>query len=65
VIGNALPDSEVKCITPADIIASMSYFFNLLIDILSRTTRSILDKPIRNWFCNSSPTERKRRLPKW
>ena len=30
VIGNALPDSEVKCITPADIIASMSYFFNLL-----------------------------------
>jgi DNA-directed RNA polymerase subunit beta len=63
VIGNALPDSEVKCITPADIVASMSYFFNLLnilmsccgviesvscIDILSRTTRSILDKPIRN-----------------
>ena len=30
VIGNALPDSEVKCITPADIIASKSYFFNLL-----------------------------------
>lgn len=30
VIGNALPDSEVKCIIPADIIASMSYFFNLL-----------------------------------
>ncbi|MDH9161169.1 DNA-directed RNA polymerase subunit beta [Staphylococcus succinus] len=30
VIGNALPDTEVKCITPADIIASMSYFFNLL-----------------------------------
>lgn len=30
VIGNALSDSEVKCITPADIIASMSYFFNLL-----------------------------------
>ena len=30
MIGNALPDSEVKCITPADIIASMSYFFNLL-----------------------------------
>ncbi|MDS3873007.1 DNA-directed RNA polymerase subunit beta [Staphylococcus hominis] len=30
VIGNASPDSEVKCITPADIIASMSYFFNLL-----------------------------------
>lgn len=30
VIGNAFPDSEVKCITAADIIASMSYFFNLL-----------------------------------
>ncbi|EHT3677699.1 DNA-directed RNA polymerase subunit beta [Staphylococcus pseudintermedius] len=30
VIGNAFPDSEVKCITPADIVASMSYFFNLL-----------------------------------
>ncbi|WP_436867762.1 DNA-directed RNA polymerase subunit beta [Staphylococcus shinii] len=30
VIGNAFPDSEVKCITPADIISSMSYFFNLL-----------------------------------
>lgn len=30
LIGNAFPDSEVKCITPADIISSMSYFFNLL-----------------------------------
>ena len=27
--------------------------------------RTILVKPIRNWFCNSSPTERIRRLPKW
>ncbi len=25
-----LPDSEVKWFAPADIIASMSYFFNLL-----------------------------------
>ena len=33
IIGNALPDSEVKCITPADIISSMSYFFNLLAGI--------------------------------
>ena len=30
VIGNAFPDEAVKCITPADIVASMSYFFNLL-----------------------------------
>ncbi|UTH13688.1 DNA-directed RNA polymerase subunit beta [Macrococcus equipercicus] len=30
VIGNAFPDDEVKCITPADIVASISYFFNLL-----------------------------------
>ena len=30
VISNAYVDEEVKHITPADIIASMSYFFNLL-----------------------------------
>lgn len=30
IIGNAFPDEEVKCITPADILASVSYFFNLL-----------------------------------
>lgn len=30
VIGNAFPDVEVKSITPSDIIASMSYFFNLI-----------------------------------
>lgn len=30
VIGNAFPDEAVKCITPADIISSLSYFFNLL-----------------------------------
>ena len=34
-------------------------------DILSFTTRSILDKPILNWFWINSPTERTRRLPKW
>ncbi|TDM39123.1 DNA-directed RNA polymerase subunit beta [Macrococcoides goetzii] len=30
IIGNAFPDEEVKCITPADILSSVSYFFNLL-----------------------------------
>ncbi len=30
VIGNALVEKEVKHITPADIIASINYFFNLL-----------------------------------
>ncbi|WP_436888927.1 DNA-directed RNA polymerase subunit beta [Mammaliicoccus sciuri] len=30
VIGNVFPDEAVKCITPADIISSLSYFFNLL-----------------------------------
>ena len=30
IIGNAFPDNEVKSITPSDIIASISYFFNLL-----------------------------------
>ena len=30
MIGNAFPDEAVKCITPADIISSLSYFFNLL-----------------------------------
>ena len=30
VIGNAFPDKEVKSITPSDIIASISYYFNLL-----------------------------------
>ncbi|WP_411842938.1 DNA-directed RNA polymerase subunit beta [Salinicoccus sp. HZC-1] len=30
IIGNAFPDVEVKSITPSDIVASMSYFFNLL-----------------------------------
>ncbi|WP_414054703.1 DNA-directed RNA polymerase subunit beta [Macrococcus equi] len=30
IIGNAFPDDEVKCITPADILSSISYFFNLL-----------------------------------
>ncbi len=30
IIGNAFPDKEVKSITPSDIIASISYYFNLL-----------------------------------
>ncbi len=33
IIGNAFPDLEVKSITPSDIIASMSYFFNLLYNV--------------------------------
>ena len=31
----------------------------------SRTTRSIRDRPVRTWFWISSPTVRRRRLPKW
>lgn len=31
----------------------------------SRMTRSMREKPMRNWFCKSSPTLRMRRLPKW
>ncbi len=31
----------------------------------SRMTRSMREKPTRNWFCRSSPTERIRRLPRW
>ena len=34
-------------------------------DMRSRTTRSIRDRPMRNWFWISSPTLRMRRLPKW
>ncbi|QNR08865.1 DNA-directed RNA polymerase subunit beta [Macrococcoides canis] len=33
IIGNAFPDDEVKCITPADILSSVSYFFNLLVGV--------------------------------
>ena len=33
--------------------------------ILSRMTRSMREKPMRNWFCSSSPTLRTRRLPRW
>ena len=32
--------------------------------ILSRTTLSSLERPIRYWFCNSSPTARMRLLPR-
>ena len=30
VIGNGYPDTTVRTVRPADIIASMSYFFNLM-----------------------------------
>ncbi len=33
--------------------------------IRSRTTRSMRDRPVRTWFWISSPTVRRRRLPKW
>ena len=33
VIGNAYVDEEVKNITPADIISSISYFFNLFMEL--------------------------------
>ena len=33
--------------------------------IRSRTTRSMRDRPTRIWFWISSPTVRRRRLPKW
>ena len=42
------------------VIASTSW-----VVIRSRTTRSIRDRPTRIWFWISSPTVRRRRLPKW
>ena len=42
------------------VIASTSW-----VVIRSRTTRSIRDRPVRTWFWISSPTLRRRRLPKW
>ena len=42
------------------VIASTSW-----VVMRSRTTRSMRDRPTRNWFWMSSPTERTRRLPKW
>ena len=42
------------------VIASTSW-----VVIRSRTTRSIRDRPMRTWFWISSPTVRRRRLPKW
>ena len=38
---------------------------SLLIDIRSRTSRAMRDRPIENWFAISSPIERTRRLPRW
>ncbi|CAM5242254.1 hypothetical protein SFUMM280S_03711 [Streptomyces fumanus] len=42
------------------VIASTSW-----VVIRSRTTRSIRARPVRTWFWISSPTLRRRRLPKW
>ena len=42
------------------VIASTSW-----VVIRSRTTRSMRDRPTRIWFWISSPTVRRRRLPKW
>ena len=42
------------------VIASTSW-----VVIRSRTTRSIRARPVRTWFWISSPTVRRRRLPKW
>ncbi len=42
------------------VIASTSW-----VVIRSRTTRSMRDMPTRIWFWISSPTVRRRRLPKW
>ena len=42
------------------VIASTSW-----VVIRSRTTRSIRARPSRTWFWMSSPTVRRRRLPKW
>ena len=33
IIGNAYIDEEVKNITPADVLSSVSYFFNLLYQV--------------------------------
>ena len=42
------------------VIASTSW-----VVIRSRTTRSMRERPTRIWFWISSPTVRRRRLPKW
>lgn len=73
IIGNAFPDVEVKSITPSDIVASMSYFFNLLsgvghtddIDHLSnRRLRSDIGELLQNQFSRCIPygTCRKERM---
>ena len=36
-----------------------------LIVMRSLMIRSIRIRPMRNWFCSSSPTARTRRLPRW
>ena len=62
VIGNVILTKTVKNITPADIISSISYFFNLLhgvgdtddIDHFGnrrlRSVGELITKPIPNWF---------------
>ena len=47
-------------ISVCGVIASTSW-----VVIRSRTTRSIRARPSRTWFWISSPTVRRRRLPKW
>ena len=62
VIGNAYVEEPIKNITPADIISSISYFFNLLHDVGDtddidhlgnrrlRSVGELLTKPIPYWF---------------
>ena len=47
-------------ISVCGVIASTSW-----VVMRSRTTRSMRDRPSRIWFWISSPTVRRRRLPKW
>ena len=47
-------------ISVCGVIASTSW-----VVIRSRTTRSMRARPVRTWFWISSPTVRRRRLPKW
>ena len=47
-------------ISDCGVMASTSW-----VVIRSRTTRSMRARPVRSWFWISSPTVRRRRLPKW
>ncbi len=59
---NSLIDATTgrMLISVCGVIASTS-----CVVIRSLTTRSMRDRPIRIWFWISSPTLRRRRLPKW